>query len=416
MGRGSIPNIMLSYPKEKIRVVLLEGIHPSAETTFRNEGFTQVEWFTSAFQGEALKQKIKDAHIVGIRSTSLVDHEVMEAAENLLAIGCFSVGTNQVDLKSALKLGIPVFNDPYSNTRSVAELVVGFISSLMRGVTQKNAAAHRGEWHKSSKGAFELRGKTVGIVGYGRVGSQVSILCEGLGMQVIYYDAEKKLPFGNAKSVDSLKLLLKNADIVSLHVPELSSTFKMIGKAEIAGMKPGAFLINTSRGTVVDEQALKEALIEGVLGGAALDVYEKEPSHNDEALQSSLRNLSNVILTPHIGGSTEEAQEGIAINTSYKLIRFVNQGETVGAVNFPELALPANDKAHRILHVHENIPGMLSKLNQVFSEFDINVLSQYLRTLNEIGYVVLDIEKKSPPHLLRKLKAIEGTIRTRILY
>lgn len=406
----------LSYPKEKMKIVLLEGIHPSAETLFKNEGFINVDWSTSAYRGNELLDKIKEAHIVGIRSSSLIDRDVFEAAENLLAIGCFSVGTNQVDLKTAMLKGIPVFNDPYSNTRSVAELVIGFITALFRGINQKSTAAHAGLWLKNAKGSHELRGKVLGIVGYGRVGSQVSILAEALGMQVIYYDCDKKLPFGNARSCPSLQSILEKADIISLHVPETELTKKMIAEKELKILKSGSYLINTSRGIIVDEIALKNALNEGHIAGAAIDVYEKEPSYPQEAFNSTLRGLPNVILTPHIGGSTEEAQEGIAIATCYKLIRFINQGETIGAVNFPELLMPPIRDSHRILHVHENIPGMLSKINLVLSEFGINVLGQYLRTYGEVGYVVLDIEKKSPPHLLKNLNRIEGTIRTRILY
>lgn len=406
----------LSYPKHKMKVVLLEDIHPKAVGAFIEDGFTDVEHLPSALSGEELIQHIGNARILGIRSGTHLTKEVIGQCPKLLAIGCFCIGTNQVDLMEALMQGIPVFNDPHSNTRSVAELIIGLCIVLMRDLFNKNAAAHVGEWKKSARGSHELRGRRLGIVGYGRIGSQVSVLAEGMGMQVYYYDIERKLSLGNARPVGSLEELLSVADIVSLHVPETELTRKMIQKPQLAMMKKSAYLINTSRGSVVDNEALAEALRHGVIRGASVDVFLKEPEDSATPFVNPLQKLENVILTPHIGGATEEAQENIAIAISQKLIYYVNRGSTEGAANFPSLSLPPNENSHRILHIHENIPGMLSQINTIMGERKINIVGQYLRTTPEVGYVVLDIAKGYKNDLIEALKAIPGTIRARILY
>ena len=350
----------LSYPKSKIKIVLLESIHPRAVDLFHEDGYSHVETFASALNGKELIEHIHNAHVIGIRSATHINKEILSQCPKLLSIGCFCIGTNQVDTQDALLKGIPVFNDPHSNSRSVAELVIGLCVVLMRDLFNKNAAAHAGMWNKVSKGAHELRGKTLGIIGYGRIGSQVSILAEAMGMQVHYYDIEQKLGIGNVRRILNLEELLSHSDIITLHVPETPLTMNMINAERLRLMKKNAYLINTSRGKVVDNEALAEALSSKIIRGAAIDVFQKEPSGTSELFKNPLQKLENVILTPHIGGATEEAQENIATGVSQRLINYINRGATEGSVNFPMLSLPPNENSHRILHIHENKPGMLS--------------------------------------------------------
>lgn len=405
-----------SLDKSKIKFLLLEGIHPSALKVLQAAGYTNVEALPGALEGEELKAKIADAHFVGIRSRTQLTEEVFAAAHKLVAVGCFCIGTNQVNLNAARERGIAVFNAPFSNTRSVAELVLGEAILLLRGIPEKNAVSHRGGWKKSAEGAFETRGKTLGIVGYGSIGTQLSVLAEGLGMQVIFHDVVTKLPLGNARQAANLNDLLAQADIVTLHVPELASTHGMLGAAQIAAMKPGSILINASRGTVVDIEALAAALRSGQLSGAAIDVFPIEPKSNKDEFQSPLRGMDNVILTPHIGGSTMEAQANIGLEVAEKLVKYSDNGTTTSAVNFPEVALPEHPGKNRILHVHENRPGILSAINQVFADNGINVAGQYLRTDEKVGYVVIDIDAASSALALEKLSQIPGTIRCRVLF
>jgi len=405
-----------SLDKQKIKFLLLEGIHPSAATVLRNAGYTQIETISGALEGDALREKIADAHFIGIRSRTRLTAEIFAAAPKLVAVGCFCIGTNQVDLDAARARGVAVFNAPYSNTRSVAELVLAEAILLLRGIPAKNAAAHQGGWLKSADNAWEARGKTLGIVGYGSIGTQLSVLAEGLGMQVIFHDVVNKLPLGNARQAPSLKALLEQSDIVSLHVPELPATQWMIGAPEIAAMNPGAILINASRGTVVEIDPLAEALRAGHLLGAAIDVFPQEPKSNKDEFQSPLRGLPNVILTPHIGGSTMEAQANIGLEVAEKLVKYSDNGTSITSVNFPEVALPAHPGKHRILHIHHNIPGVLSAINQVFAENKINVAAQYLQTNEKVGYVVIDLDAQSSELALQKLAHVEGTIRCRVLF
>lgn len=407
---------IFSYPKSKIKVVLLEDIHPKAVEIFKEEGFTHLEHLPGALSHQELLDKIHEAHVVGIRSATQLTKAVLDHCPKLLTIGCFCIGTNQVDLQEALLKGIPVFNDPHSNTRSVAELIIGLCIILMRDIFSKSQAAHAGQWKKMSKGAHEVRGKILGIVGYGRIGTQVSVLAESLGMQVYYYDIERKLSLGNAKPLATLDELLSLSDIVTLHVPETPLTLNMINAKKLRLMKKSAYLINTSRGKVVDIGALADALTKNEIRGAAIDVFQEEPKNKTMPFVNPLQKLDNVILTPHIGGATEEAQENIALSMSRKLIDFINRGSTEGAANFPSLSLPPNEDAHRILHIHQNQPGMLMHINKVLADRGINILGQYLRTTPEVGYVVLDIEKEYKDHLAEHLKTIKGTIRVRILY
>jgi len=405
-----------SLDKQRIKFLLLEGIHPSAEKVLRASGYTQIETFTGALEGDALREKIADAHFIGIRSRTRLTAEIFAAAPKLVAVGCFCIGTNQVDLEAARARGVAVFNAPYSNTRSVAELVLAEAILLLRGIPAKNAAAHQGGWLKTADNAWEARGKTLGIVGYGSIGTQLSVLAEGLGMQVIFHDVVNKLPLGNARQAPSLKALLEQSDIVSLHVPELPATQWMIGTPEIAAMKPGSILINASRGTVVEIAPLAEALRAGRLLGAAIDVFPTEPKSNKDEFQSPLRGLPNVILTPHIGGSTMEAQANIGLEVAEKLVKYSDNGTSITSVNFPEVALPAHLGKHRILHIHHNIPGVLSAINQVFAENKINVAAQYLQTNEKVGYVVIDLDAQSSELALEKLAHVEGTIRCRVLF
>ncbi|SDM22832.1 D-3-phosphoglycerate dehydrogenase [Oryzisolibacter propanilivorax] len=405
-----------SLDKSKIKFLLLEGIHSSAVDALHAAGYTQVELLPGALEGQELRARLADAHFVGIRSRTQLTAEVLAHAPKLVAIGAFCIGTNQIDLAAARARGIAVFNAPYSNTRSVAELVLAQSILLLRGIPEKNAVAHRGGWLKSAEGAFETRGKTLGIVGYGAIGSQLSVLAESLGMQVLFHDVVAKLPLGNARQAASLQDLLARADVVSLHVPELPSTQWMIGAAEIAAMKPGAILINASRGTVVEIDPLAEAIRSKHLAGAAVDVFPKEPKSNKDEFVSPLRGLDNVILTPHIGGSTMEAQANIGIEVAAKLIRYSDNGTSTTAVNFPEVALPAHEGKHRLLHVHQNVPGVLSQINRILSENDINIAAQYLQTREDVGYVVIDLDARSSDVALEKLGQVPGTLRTRVLF
>lgn len=405
-----------SLDKSKIKFLLLEGLHPSALEVLRRAGYEQIDAVSGALPQDQLIERIRDVHFIGIRSRTQLTAEVLSHANKLVAIGCFCIGTNQVDLNAARERGIAVFNAPYSNTRSVAELVLAEAILLLRGIPARNAAAHRGGWLKSADNAFETRGKTLGIVGYGAIGSQLSVLAESLGMHVIFHDVIAKLPLGNARQVGSLHELLGASDVVSLHVPELPSTKWMIGAAEIAALKPGAIFINASRGTVVEIEPLAEALRAGRLLGAAVDVFPVEPRSNKDEFVSPLRGLDNVILTPHIGGSTLEAQANIGVEVAEKLVRYSDNGTSISSVNFPEVALPAQKGTHRILHVHRNVPGVMSEINRVFAENHINVAAQYLQTNEAIGYVVMDIDAASSELALQKLQQVPNTLRCRVLF
>ncbi|HNB20431.1 MAG TPA: phosphoglycerate dehydrogenase, partial [Agitococcus sp.] len=376
----------LSLDKAKIRFLLLEGVHKNALDVLSNNGYTNIEYLRGALDEDALIEKIKDVHFLGIRSRTNVTEKVLAAANKLISIGCFCIGTNQVNLKAAMEKGIPVFNAPYSNTRSVAELVLGETILLLRGIPEKNALVHRGGWSKSAEGSFEARGKVLGIVGYGSIGTQLSVLAESLGMQVIYFDVVTKLPLGNARQVGSMSELLAQADVVSLHVPELASTKNMMGAEQFAQMKKGSIFINAARGTCVVIDDLAAALESGHIAGAAIDVFPKEPKANDEEFLSPLRKFDNVILTPHIGGSTLEAQANIGLEVAEKFARYSDTGTTLSAVNFPEVAIPLQAGKHRLLHIHNNVPGVLSAINRVFAENNINISAQSLMTNEAIGY------------------------------
>ncbi|MBA4151278.1 MAG: phosphoglycerate dehydrogenase [Acinetobacter sp.] len=405
-----------SLDKSKIRFLLLEGVHKNALDVLSNNGYTNIEYLRGALDEDALIAKIKDAHFIGIRSRTQLTEKVFAAANKLIAVGCFCIGTNQVNLKAAMQRGIPVFNAPYSNTRSVAELVLGELILLLRGIPEKNFLVHRGGWSKSAEGSYEARGKTLGIVGYGSIGSQLSVLAESLGMQVIYYDVVTKLPLGNARQVTTIDELYATADVVTLHVPELPSTKNMVGAAEFAKMKKGAIFINAARGTCVDIEALADAIKSKHLNGAAIDVFPKEPKANDEEFMSALRGLENVILTPHIGGSTLEAQANIGLEVAEKFARYSDTGATITAVNFPEVSVPQSAGKHRLLHIHNNVPGVLSKVNLVFAENGINISAQSLMTNDSIGYLVMDVDAEYSDLALAKLQQVEGTIRTRVLF
>jgi D-3-phosphoglycerate dehydrogenase len=400
-------------------VVLLEGIHESAVDAFRADGYTSIELHKKALSGEALASALHGAHLVGIRSATQLDARALQAADRLIAVGAFCIGTNQIDVDAAELAGVPVFNAPFSNTRSVAELVLAEIILLLRGIPARNAAAHRGVWTKTAEGSHEARGKTLGIVGYGHIGTQVGLLAEALGMRVVFYDIEMKLELGNARQVATLDEVLAASDVVTFHVPETAATKNMVSEQALSAMRPGASLINASRGQVVDIQALDAALTSGRLSGAAIDVFPAEPKSLSDEFQSPLRGRDNVLLTPHIGGSTQEAQHDIGIEVATKLIKYSNNGSTLGAVNFPEVSLPAHKGQHRLLHIHRNQPGVLSLINSALSDERINICAQYLQTTAHIGYVVIDIEchERAVSHeLRRRLDQIDGTIRTRILY
>jgi D-3-phosphoglycerate dehydrogenase len=408
-----------SLDKSKIKILLLEGIHSSAVEKFRQDGYHNIECHQKSLGERALHDAAADAYFIGIRSATQLRQEFFENASRLTGVGCFCIGTNQVDLAAAEERGVPVFNAPFSNTRSVAELVLAEIIILMRGIPERNAAAHRGGWLKTATGSHEVRGKTLGIVGYGHIGTQVGVLAESLGMQVVTYDVETRLTLGNAKAMPTLDALLETADVVTLHVPETPATFQMIGGEQLARMKPGARLINASRGTVVEIQALAEALRSKHLGGAAIDVFPEEPRSTADQFYSPLRGMDNVLLTPHVGGSTEEAQENIGIEVAQKLIKYSDNGSTIGAVNFPEVSLPEHPGKHRVLHIHRNQPGVLSAINSAFSDEAINIAGEYLQTDAQLGYVVIDVEtdeRAETVSLRRKLEQVPGTIRTRILY
>ena len=407
-----------SYPRKDIRVLLLEGVSPSAVAVFREAGYTDIETHAGSLSEDRLRERIREAHIVGIRSRTQLTADVLAEARRLMAVGCFCIGTNQVDLEAAARAGVPVFNAPYSNTRSVAELVLAEIILLMRGVPARHAACLRGGWLKSATGSHEVRGKTLGIVGYGHIGTQVGLLAEGLGMRVLFHDIEAKLSLGNARAAAGLDDLLARADVVTLHVPETPATRMMIGATELAAMKPGAKLINASRGTVVDIDALAAALDSGHVGGAAIDVFPVEPKGNDEAFESPLTRFDNVILTPHVGGSTLEAQDNIGLEVAAKLVRYSDNGGTLSAVNFPEVTLPGHEGSQRILHIHRNVPGVLSRINEVFSQAGLNIDGQYLRTDANVGYVVIDVgaTPEQAQALRAELAEVPGTLRTRILY
>ncbi|WP_191601438.1 phosphoglycerate dehydrogenase [Marinomonas algicola] len=405
-----------SLDKNKIKILLLEGVHQSALDALNAAGYSNIEYFKTALAENELIDKISEAHFVGIRSRTQLTEKVLSHANKLMAVGCFCIGTNQVNLDAASEKGVVVFNAPFSNTRSVAELVIGQLILLLRGIPEKNAICHRGGWMKSAVGSFETRGKRLGIIGYGSIGTQLSVLAESLGMEVCFYDIVTKLPLGNASQVKSLTELLSTSDVISLHVPETASTRMMIDVNEIAAMKKGSIFINASRGTVVNLDALAESLKAGNLSGAAIDVFPVEPKGNAEEFISPLRGLDNVILTPHVGGSTMEAQENIGIEVAEKLIQYSDIGTTTAAVNFPEVALPAQDGFHRLLHVHENRPGILSSINSIFSDNGINIAGQYLRTTEKLGYMVMDVAYDTSELALEKVKEVEGTIKARVLF
>ena len=405
-----------SLGKQKIKILLLEGVHPSAVEVFKAAGYENIDYQPAALPEEQLLEKIAGAHFVGIRSRTQLNAKVFAAAKKLMSVGCFCIGTNQVDLQAATEHGVIVFNAPYSNTRSVAELVIAEAIMLMRGIPDKSAKAHRGEWLKSASNSYEVRGKTLGIVGYGNIGSQISVMAESMGMKVRFYDTSTKLPLGNAAQVRKLHDLLGQSDVISLHVPDNATTRGLMGPKELAAMKPGAMLINAARGQIVDIDSLCEHLASKHIGGAAIDVFPVEPKSNQEKFISPLREFDNVILTPHIGGSTQEAQENIGIEVAEKIVMYSDNGTSTSAVNFPQVALPSHADTHRLLHVHRNIPGMMTAINQIFSQYNINVAAQYLQTNDKVGYVVVDIEAEYGDDAIAALKAIEGTIRCRVLF
>lgn len=407
----------LSLSKEKIKVVLLEGVHPDAEKLFRRDGYDNIHIYNSTPEDDELRKILSDTHILGIRSRTQLKGQNLAACDKLMAVGTFCIGTNQVDLEETKIQGIPVFNAPFSNTRSVAELVMGEIILLLRGIPEKNAKAHRGQWFKSALHSNETRGKTLGIVGFGHIGSQLCILAEAMGMKVKYYDIENKLPLGNSESVSSLEALLPQVDVLSLHVPDTELTQQMIGAKELALLPKGAFLVNAARGHIVVIDDLVKVLENSHLHGAALDVFPEEPASNEHPFESPLLKFDNVILTPHIGGSTQEAQFNIANEVADKLIKYSNNGSTSSAVNFPEVSLPTlHDDLTRVMHIHENKPGMLERINHAFSSENINIAAMYLQTSGDIGYVIMDVNCESSDPIVAQLKDIDGTIRVRVLH
>ncbi len=405
-----------SYPKDKIKVLLLENISETAVRQIRDAGYTDVRKLSGALSEEQLIEAVRNVHLLGIRSKTQITPRVLEAANKLQAIGCFCIGVNQVSLKSATQHGVAVFNAPYSNTRSVAELVIGASVMLIRRIVDKNKAAHEGVWMKEAKGSYELRGKTLGIIGYGNIGTQVSVLAEAIGMKVRFYDIVTRLPLGNAEAVKSLKDLVSQSDIVTLHVPETSQTKNLISRSLLKYFRKGAILINYARGEVVDLEALSKAIRDEHLSGAAIDVFPWEPEKNGDAFTSPMQNLPNVILTPHIGGSTEEAQQNIGVDVSLKMLQYLDMGISIGSHTVPELSLPPQEGTHRILHIHRNVPGVLSEINTELSKNKINILAQYLKTNEEIGYVVLDVDKKLSGKAAQLLKNVKETIKVRLLY
>lgn len=405
----------LAFPKDRINILLLEGVHPAAIETFQAHGYSCDIRNESLGESELI-EAVKGVHILGIRSKTLITEKVLEAADSLLGLGCFCLGTNQVDLPAAQRRGVPIFNSPFGNTRSVAELTIAEVVMLARKAVQRNTELHQGIWKKSAVGCMEVRGKTIGIVGYGNIGPQVGILAESLGMRVVYYDIAGKLPIGNAKALASLDDLLACSDFVTLHVPETPETRDMIGDREVAKMKEGSFLLNLSRGTVVKINALKKGLESGKIWGAAIDVYPVEPKSNDETFQSELCGIENVILTPHIGAGTVEAQQNIGVEVASAVVKFVDTGSTSGAVNFPEVELPVVQDSHRILNIHRNVPGVLSGINSLLAEVGVNIRSQYLSTLDEVGYLIMDVESELSGELKKRIEILDTNIRTRLLY
>lgn len=407
---------LTSYPKDKIKVLFLENISDKAVQYFKQQGYADVKKVAGALSEEDLIKVIKDVHILGIRSKTFISKKVLDSAKKLQAIGCFCIGVNQVDLKACKQKGIAVFNAPYSNTRSVAELVIGASILLIRRILDKNNAAHKGIWNKDAKGSFELRGKTMGIIGYGNIGTQLSVMAEAMGMRVQFFDIETKLPLGNAQAKKSIKEIVSSSDIISLHVPETSQTKNLINKAVIKQFKSGSILVNYARGEVVDLDALAQAIKEKHIAGAAIDVFPVEPEKNGDVFASPLQGLSNVLLTPHIGGSTEEAQENIGEDVGIKLYQYLERGVSNGSHTIPSLSLPPVDGAHRILHIHKNVPGVLGAINTLLSKNKINIVGQYLKTNDEIGYVVLDVDSKLSKQAMTLLKEVKETIRVRMLY
>ena len=405
-----------SYPKDKIKILLLENISDVSVEEFKEAGYVNVKRLSGALSEAELIKEIKDVHLLGIRSKTQVTEKVLSRANKLLGIGCYCIGINQVNIKAATEKGVAVFNAPYANTRSVAELVIGLAIMLIRRIPDKSRAAHNGIWQKEAKGSFELRGKTLGIIGYGNIGSQISVMAEAMGMDVLYYDIESKLPHGNARQIRSLRDLLKRSNIVTLHVPSEASTRNMINEQTLAHFKKGSILINYSRGDVVDLEALKNALTSGQLSGAAIDVFPEEPEKNGAQFSTVLQNVPNVILTPHIGGSTEEAQLNIGLDVTSKLLNYLEKGSTTGSHSIPSLSLPMQAKTHRILHIHKNVPGVLGEINSKLSSHNINILGQYLKTNDEIGYVVLDVDTALSEEAFSLLKGVKSTVRVRMLY
>jgi D-3-phosphoglycerate dehydrogenase len=405
-----------SYPKDKIKILLLENISESTTEQLKSQGYEGIQRLSGALSEKDLIAAIKGVHLLGIRSKTQLTESVIAEADKLLAVGCFCIGVNQVDLKAATRNGIAVFNAPYSNTRSVAELVIGLCVMLIRGIIDRNTAAHKGQWLKGAQGSYELRGKTLGIVGYGNIGSQVSIMAEAMGMNVIYYDIVPRLPHGNARQVRDLTELLKNSNIVTLHVPSDASTRNMINEESLAHLRKGAIFINYSRGDVVDLDALKRSIESGDVSGAAIDVFPEEPEKAGDIFSTVLQNLPNVILTPHIGGSTEEAQANIGLDVSSKLIQYLEYGTSNGSHTVPSVTMHPQDGTHRILHIHQNIPGVLGEINSKLSGNGINILGQYLKTNDEIGYVILDVDRGLSSEALRLLKEVKGTVKTRVVY
>lgn len=405
-----------SYPRNKVKILLLENISYSAAEEFFENGYAEVERISGALSEDQLVEAVKGVHILGIRSKTQITQRVIENADRLLAIGCFCIGTNQVNLKAATEKGIAVFNAPYSNTRSVAELVIGLCVMLIRKIVDKSTAAHKGVWMKDAKGSFELRGKTLGIIGYGNIGSQVSVMAEAMGLNVIYYDIITKLPHGNAKQIRDLPELVKQSDIITMHVPSDSTTRNMFNEEMFSHMKKGGIFINYARGEVTDLDALRKFIEDGTISGAAIDVFPQEPEKNGDAFESVLQNLPNVILTPHIGGSTEEAQANIGLDVTSKLINYLEAGSSNGSHTVPPLNLPPQENTHRILHIHENIPGVLGEINSKLSGRGINILGQYLKTNEMIGYVILDVDTQLSGEAFEILKEVKGTLKTRVLY
>jgi D-3-phosphoglycerate dehydrogenase / 2-oxoglutarate reductase len=408
-------NTAISYPKNRINVLLLENVHPVALRLMKEEGFN-VETYHAALTEEELIEKVKNIHVLGIRSKTQVTEKVLQHANKLMVIGAFCIGTNQIDLKEATGKGIAVFNAPFSNTRSVVELAIAEMIMLIRSIVDKSKKMHEGNWDKSAKGSFEVRGKKLGLIGYGNIGTQLSVIAESLGMKVLYYDTEEKLSLGNAIKCRTMKEVLEQADVVSLHVDGRESNTNLIGTREFGWMKHGVVFINLSRGHVVDVQALRENILSGKVAGTAIDVFPHEPVSNDEEFKSELRGLPNTILTPHIGGSTLEAQENIGNFVPGKIMDYINTGSTSNSVNFPNLTLPTLENAHRLIHIHDNVPGILAKINQILADHGINIVGQYLKTNEQIGYVITDINKEYDKEVIAKLRAIDHTIKFRVLY